>query len=104
MHDHSLKISDLIINNSNIMLHLFSNIWDVEFFRLDREFLEKISSSQKGLNYFICVSPNISDNRNARLDMFYRYFDANFETELISDRSDDIGEYKRYEKVFKTKI
>ena len=36
--------------------------------------------------------------------MFYRYFDANFETELISDRSDDIGKYKRYEQVFKSKI
>jgi hypothetical protein len=39
----SLKISDLIINNSNTILHLFSNILDVELFRLDREFLEKIS-------------------------------------------------------------
>jgi len=96
----SLKISDLIINNSNTTLHLFSNILDVEFFRLDREFLEKISSSQKGLNYFICVSPNINDKRNARLDMFYRYFDEHFETELISERRDDIEKYKRYEKVF----
>ena len=99
-----MEISDLIINNQNITLHLFSNILDVEFFRLDRELLDKISSSQKGLNYFICVSPNINDKQNVRLDMFYRYFDANFETELISDRSDDIGEYKRYEKVFKTEI
>ena len=94
----------MIINNSNTTLHLFSNILDVEFFRLDRGFLEKISSSQKGLNYFVCVSPNINDKRNARLDMFYRYFDEHFETELISDRSDDIGKYKRYEKVFKTYI
>lgn len=100
----SLEISDLIINNSDITLHLFSNILDVEFFRLDREFLEKISLSQKRLNYFICVSPNINDKRNARLDMFYRYFDEHFETELISARSDDIGKYKRYEKVFKSKI
>ena len=100
----SLEISDLIINNANITLHLFSNILDVEFFQLDKEFLEKISSSQKRLNYFICVSPNINDKRNARLDIFYRYFNNNFETELISDRSDDIGKYKRYEKIFKTQI
>ena len=100
----SLEISDLIINNSNITLHLFSNILDVGLFRLDREFLEKISSSQKRLNYFICVSPNISDNRNARLDMFYRYFDNHFKTELISDRDSDIGKYKRYERVFKALI
>ena len=94
----------MILNNSNITLHLFSNILDVEFFRLDREFLEKISSSQKGLNYFICVSPNINDKRNARLDMFYRYFNANFETKLISDRDNSIRNYKRYEKVFKSNI
>ncbi len=100
----SLKIDDLTINNSNITLHLFSNILDIEFFRLDREFLDKIASSQKGLNYFICVSPNINDKRNARIDMFYRYFDTNFETELISNRSNPIDNYKRYEKVFKSKI
>ena len=97
----SLEIADLTIDNQNITLHLFSNILDVEFFRLDREFLEKISSSQKGVNYFICVSPNISDKRNVRLDMFYRYFNDNFETELISNRDSDIGNYKRYEKIFK---
>ena len=97
----SLEIADLTIDNQNITLHLFSNILDVEFFRLDREFLEKISSSQKGVNYFICVSPNINDKRNARLDMFYRYFDDNFETDLISCRNDNIGNYKRYEMVFK---
>ena len=100
----SLEISDLIINNSNITLHLFSNILDVEFFRLDREFLEKISSSFDELNYFVCVSPNINDKRNGRLDMFYRYFQNHFQTELISSRSSEINNYKRYEKVFKSQI
>ncbi len=97
----SLEHSDLIIDNSHITLHLFSNILDVEFFRLDRFFLEKISNSQNGLNYFICVSPNINDKRNARLDMFYRYFRDNFDTELISNRDNNIGKYARYEKIFR---
>ncbi len=70
----SIKTNDLIINNSNITLHLFSNILDIEFFKLDRKFLKKIDTSQKGLNYFICVSPNINDKRNSRLDRFYKYF------------------------------
>jgi len=96
-----LEQSDLIIDNSNITLHLFSNILDVEFFKLDRTFLEKIKHSQNGLNYFICVSPNINDKRNARLDMFYRYFSDNFDTELISDRDSPIDKYARYEKIFK---
>jgi hypothetical protein len=96
-----LEHSDLIIDNSNITLHLFSNILDVEFFKLDKTFLEKIKHSQNGLNYFICVSPNINDKRNSRLDMFYRYFSDNFNTELISDRDSQIGNYTRYEKIFK---
>jgi len=100
----SLELNDLIIDNSNVTLHLFSNILDVEFFRLDREFLEKLSSSQKRLNYFICVSPNINDKRNARLDMFYRYFNNNFKTDLISNRDSSLGSYTRYERIFKTLI
>ena len=35
--------------------------------------------------------------------MFYKYFDENFNTELISARDTDIGNYKRYEKVFEVK-
>jgi hypothetical protein len=89
------------MNNSNITLHLFSNILDVETFKLDKQFLEKISHSQNGLNYFICVSPNINDKRNFRLDIFYRYFNDNFMVELISARDNNIGNYKRYEKNFK---
>jgi len=96
-----LETDDLLIHNSNITLHLFSNILDVEFFKLDKLFLEKVSNSQNGLNYFICVSPNINDKRNARLDMFYKYFSDNFNTELISNRDSNIGNYARYEKIFK---
>lgn len=96
-----LERSDLIIENSNITLQLFSNILDIEFFKLDKVFLEKVSFSQRGVNYFICVSPNINDKRNSRLDMFYRYFNDNFNTELISDRDSSIGNYTRYEKIFK---
>ena len=88
-----IKEKGLNIDNSNIL--------DVEFFKLDRTFLEKISNSQNGLNCFICVSPNVNDKRNARLDMFYRYFSDNFNTELISDRDSSIGGYARYEKIFK---
>lgn len=100
----SLVKEDLKFSTQNITLHLFSNILDVEFFRLNREFLNKVSSSQDGINYFICVSPNINDKRNARLDMFFRYFNENFETDLISSRANDIQSYKRYEKVFKVNL
>ena len=98
-----LEQSDIEFKNNNTVLHLFSNILDVEFFKLDTIFLEKISKNIQSDNYFICVSPNINAKRNGRLEMFYKYFDENFNTELISARDTDIGNYKRYEKVFEVK-
>lgn len=95
-----IKQSDIDFGNDNIVLHLFSNILDVEFFRLDAGFLEKVSNNIKSDNYFVCVSPNINAKRNGRLDIFYKYFDDNFNTELISTRDTNINTYKRYEKVF----
>ena len=99
----SLIEDDLIFDNGNITLHLFSNILDVEFFDLD-VFIEKISNSQNGLNYFISVSPNIGDSRNNRLDIFYQYFNNNFDIDLISKRDCDINNYKRYEIIFKAEL
>jgi hypothetical protein len=98
-----LKKEDLVINNSYKTLHLFSNILDVESFNLNTDFLQKISSNFKNDNTFICVSPNINDKRNSRIDLFYKYFDENFDTEIISFRSDDIEKHKRYEKIFEVK-
>ncbi|MCD4667308.1 MAG: DUF4145 domain-containing protein [Sulfurimonas sp.] len=98
-----IKQSDIEFNNNNIVLHLFSNILDVEFFKLDSIFLEKISKNIQSDNYFICVSPNINAKRNGRLDIFYKYFDENFNTELISTKDTNIGQHKRYEKVFEVK-
>jgi len=98
-----LENSDLKVKN-NIYLHLFSNILDVESFLLDTTFLEKISNNFKGLNYFVCVSPNINSIRNMRLDIFMKYFNDNFETEILSQRDNNVDKYKRYEKVFISNI
>ena len=100
----SLEVNDLTINYENNTLHLFSNILDVEFFKLNKEFLTKVSTSQNGINYFLCVSPNINDKRNSRLNIFYKYFKDNFDTKLISNRDSDIGKYTRYEKIFRVNI
>jgi hypothetical protein len=95
-----IEQNDIKFDDDNIVLHLFSNILDVEQFRLDTNFLEKISKNLKSDNYFICVSPNINIKRNERLDIFFRYFDENFDTNLISNRDTHIDNYSRYEKVF----
>jgi hypothetical protein len=98
-----LKEEDILFDNEDKTLHIFSNILDVESFNLDTSFLKKISSSIKNDNLFICVSPNINDKRNSRIDLFYKYFDENFDTELTSARDTCIGATQRYEKIFEVK-
>lgn len=53
---------------------------------------------------FVCVSPNRNDKLNNRLELFYKHFDENFDTELISFRDDDIGHSTRYEKIFEVRV
>jgi len=98
-----LQDEDILFDNSHKTLHLFSNILDVESFNLDKNFLKKISNSIINDKLFICVSPNINDKRNGRIDLFYKYFDDNFNTNLLSSRDGNIGHHKRYEKIFEVK-
>lgn len=86
-------------DNNNKTIHLFSNILDIEYFKLD-ELLRKISKNLKNESVFVCVSPKRNDKLNSRLDLFFNYFDENFDTELISSRDDDINGATRYQKIF----
>lgn len=95
--------SSEIIQNKNKTLHLFSNILDVESFSLDSTFFKKTSKTIQNDALFVCVSPYRNDKHNNRLDLFYKYFDENFDTDLISAREDDIGNSTRYEKIFEVK-
>jgi len=70
-------IDDVFTNPKSVKIHLFSNILDVELFSLSK--LEAlISKSQKGVNYFICVSPYIDDFKTDRVDGFRQYFQNNY--------------------------
>ncbi len=102
-----ITLADIETNSQTVKVHIFSNILDVEDFSIYTLF-NKIQSSQKGLNYFICVSPNIMQSRNERLDEFQGYF-SNAST--ISQRESDIPNrsnsekpYRRYERIFKVQI
>ncbi len=66
-----LQPSDLISDMDSIKVHLFSNIIDVEAFSLD-ELHELIIGSFRGLNRFICTSPD--NDRRYRLSNFYDLF------------------------------
>jgi len=92
--------NDVIRNNSYKTLHLFSNILDVENFSLNLDFMKKVSCNINSDSVFVCVSPNRNDKLNNRLDLFYSYFDENFDTQLIASREDTIDNATRYEKIF----
>ena len=97
-----LDSSDIKQSN-NKTLHLFSNILDIESFSLDNQFFKKVSAHINNDAIFVCISPNRNDKLNNRLELFYSFFDENFDTELISSRDSDIGNATRYEKIFEVR-
>jgi hypothetical protein len=95
---------NIITDANTIKFHIFSNILDVEDFDI-YDLKDKIVSSQKGINYFICVSPSINHIRNERLDDFQNYMTtAGYYHLILSERDTDIcyfdKRYTRYEQVF----
>jgi len=107
-----VDVSDISTCNANVKLHLFSNILDVPGLDI-RNIFSIISNSQRNINYFICVSPDQGDERNAQLDLFSRLFENKYKTVSISKRDDAIpftlfggglGNAKRYEIMFFSNI
>ena len=99
-----LKQEELFFDKNCKTIHLFSNILDIEGFTLNTDFFHKVSSTLQNDSLFVCVSPNINDKRNTRLDLFYKFFDENYDTTLISARNNDISGHKRYEKIFDVRV
>lgn len=77
----SLIAYDVSSNVETTKIHLFSNILDLNenFFSHDN-LIKLIEKTQKGDNYFICVSPYQSDDEVDRLDGFKRYFSQSVPT------------------------
>lgn len=99
-----LKQEELFFDKNCKTIHLFSNILDIEGFVLNTDFFQKVSSTLQNDSLFVCVSPNINDKRNSRLDLFYKFFDENYDTTLISARNSDVFGHKRYEKIFDVRV
>ncbi|MEB3216786.1 MAG: hypothetical protein VKN72_11225 [Nostocales cyanobacterium 94392] len=111
-----LEFSDFITSDSNIKIHLFSNIIDVEAFDLSKLYNLIINCFQ-GINRIICTSPYQSA-RNYRIDDFYNMFGEYPGTVNPSDSHEEIfkeifkvatGKFEksriaRYERQFTIKI
>jgi len=103
----SLPETELFVD-SNLTVHILSNILDIDSFNLV-QFIAYVKSIYRGENLFICVSPYISQLRNARLDRFMNGFkngDNNHEVLLSAEnpKGQWINGWSRNLRVFKTSI
>ena len=71
----SLAAKDFLKENKT-RIHLFSNVLDMDVFSLSK-LIELIKTNFSGENYFLCVSPYITDLKTARIDSFVNAFSAN---------------------------
>jgi hypothetical protein len=102
----SLNESD-INDKSQIKIHLFSNILDVELFSL-RVLINKIKNTLSGSNYFVCVSPNNGFLKSGRLDVFMNSLKEEGNYKLLKSINNKRGEWvkdwTRVVRVFKIEI
>ena len=103
----SLVNEDFIKNKTNIHIHLFSNILDIDEFSLT-SLLQLVDANFPGVNYFICVSPYINDTRTSRLDAFVKFFAKKRDFALIDTIDNRPGQWKgtwtRVVRVFKATL
>ena len=90
----SLTEEDVISSNNKVKLHLFSNILDVEAFSM-QQLIDLINLTQKGTNFFVCVSPYINDVKTARFDSFARGFRHEVSFNILYQDEARRGEWKK---------
>lgn len=102
----SLELKDVCAGANAIKIHLFSNVLDIdENYYSQNNLIELIKRSQKGINYFICCSPYITDFKTNRIDNFVRSFR---DREMIFSEDNQVGEWTndwtRVVRVFKASL
>lgn len=67
-----LTAEDIQIADNQTILHLFSNVLDIEYFKIEQ--LAELIEQNKAYNLLVCVSPYINDFKNQRLINFISCF------------------------------
>lgn len=104
----SVNNGDLNSDNTAIKIHLFSNILDVDGFSMDH-LISIIEETQKGENFFVCVSPYITDVKTARIDKFVQHFANKYDSyhsysEIESQRGEWRNTWTRVIRLFRVNI
>lgn len=98
-----IEESELKFKNKEIpVIHIFSNILDMEAVVLNQKLYNSIENAMGKSNLFICVSPYIGKIANNRIDIFYEYFRSKYNARLISNEAYDRTEhcYTKYSILF----
>jgi hypothetical protein len=77
----------------NVKLHLFSNILDIDSYST-RQLSDLIKSNFIGINYFVIVSPYITELKTNRINNFISEFENSSEFELLESKNKQKGEWK----------
>jgi hypothetical protein len=103
----TLESTDFTHNSNIIKLHLFSNILDIDFFSLT-DLTKLIEGKFNGTNYFVCVSPYVTNLKTLRLDSFCNHFIGydNFQMITLIDNKKGgwINGWSRVIRIFKVDI
>jgi len=83
---------ELNIKTQNVKLHIFSNILDIDTFRLS-DLTKFIGENFTGINYFIIVSPLIPNSRKLRINEFVNYYKNTNGFKLLYDINSYSGEW-----------
>ena len=88
----SLTDNDIKSKSTSIKIHFFSNVLDMDedVFSMSN-LINLIEKTQKGINYFICVSPYITDIKTDRVDSFKRHFENKYSTFNLIGEGIDMG-------------
>jgi hypothetical protein len=78
--------------NNFVKLHLFSNILDIDDYSI-KHLTDLIKETFKGINYFVIVSPKITDLKTNRIYNFVKEFELK-NPELIASENKDSGEWQ----------
>ncbi|MBR6068706.1 MAG: hypothetical protein IKP45_13020 [Bacteroidales bacterium] len=104
----SISENDIRCSNNAVKIHLFSNILDVSGVKgfSMQHLISLVEQTQKGTNYFICVSPYITDAKTARIDEFVHHFSSKYYSynnycEIDNQKGEWKNEWSRVIRVFK---
>jgi hypothetical protein len=88
----SMEFKTFEVNSESANIHLFSNSLDLDSFSM-MDLVTNIKSTFSGINYFICVSPYITQLKTSRLDSFVDSFKVDDGFKLYSSIDERKGEW-----------